>query len=542
MSTQMTSGRRGQRAAMAAALVVGLLTVGGAASAATPWTIDEFPILTAAGLPNEIVTGPDGNLWFTERSGAVVGRITPAGVVTEFPIADPDPRPEGIAAGPDGNLWVALRDANAIARVTPAGAMTLFPLPSSDAVPIDIALGSDGAMWFTERLGNRIGRISMTGAISEYTLPTGSARPTSITAGSDGAMWFVESNLDGIGRIAVDGTVTEFGLGATGLSLGDVVTGSDGAIWFTEQATNTIGRLALNGTVTRFTLPTPNSSPAGLALGPDGNVWFTERDGNAVGVISPAGSIAEFGVPTAGSGPFGITAGPDANVWFTGAFSDTIGRMNLPQADPPPDDPPPDDPPADVTPPSISIASPVDGVAVLGVSGITALDAMTASFTCIDEAGGSGLASCVGSVPNGSALDLSPGVHSLTVTAADNDGNAASLTHSYIVFASWKGKLDLPPAWSSVKAGTPIKVMFDIGGNEGTDLFGEGSPSSEPVDCLTGASLGGGSVASGDLKYKAHRYDWQWRTERAWKGTCRALTMDFAVGDGVAIQLLVRFS
>jgi streptogramin lyase len=517
---------------MAAAIVVGLLTVGGAASAATAWTIDEFPVFTPSGLPNEITQGPDGNLWFTERTGGVVGRITPAGVVTEFPIADPDPRPEGIAAGPDGNLWVVLRNANAIARVTPDGDMTLFPVPSPDSVPVDIALGSDGAMWFTERAGNRIGRVSMSGSMSEYPLPDGNPRPTSIASGPDGALWFIESNLDRIGRIAVDGTITDYDLGASGLSLGDVVTGADGAIWFTEQATNMIGRLALDGTVTGFVLPTPNSSPAGLALGPDGNVWFTERDGNAVGVISPAGSIAEFTVPTADSGPFGITAGPDANMWFTGAFSNTIGRLNLPTANPV----------VDVTPPSITIASPVDGVAVLGVTGTTARDAMTASFTCTDEEGGSGLASCVGSVANGSALDLSPGIHSLTVTASDNDGNVASVTHSYVVFASWKSKLNLPPAWSKVRAGQPIKVTFNIGGNLGKDIFATGSPSSEPVDCLTGASLGSASAATGgDLKYRAHRYDWQWQTVRAWKGTCRALTLDFAIGDGAAIRLLVRF-
>jgi hypothetical protein len=368
--------------------------------------------------------------------------------------------------------------------------------------------------------------------MTEYLLPAGNPRPTSIASGPDGAMWFIESNLDRIGRIAVDGTTTDYGLGATGLILGDIVTGADGALWFTEQGTNAIGRLALDGTVTRFTLPTTNSSPAGLALGPDGNVWFTERDGNAVGAITPAGSIAEFTVPTADSGPFGITAGPDANMWFTGAFSNTIGRLNLPHAGPT----------TDVTPPSITIASPVDGVAVLGVTGITARDAMTASFTCADEAGGSGLASCVGSVPNGSALDLSPGVHSVTVTAADNDGNVASVTHSYIVFASWKSKLDLPPAWSKVKAGLRVKVAFDIGGNQGQNIFAAGSPSSEPVDCVTGESLGGGSAAGGDLKYRARRYDWQWQTDRAWKGTCRALTLDFAIGDGAAIQLLVRFS
>jgi virginiamycin B lyase len=182
MRTRRISRGRGWRTALAAALILATLTIDGSTSSATPWTIDEFPVLTPAGLPNEIVTGPDGNLWFTERTGGVVGRISPTGVMTEFPIADPDPRPEGIAAGPDGNLWVALRNANAIARVTTAGDMTLFPVPTSDAVPVDIALGSDGAMWFTERTGNRIGRISMAGAISEYVLPAGNPRPTSIAS------------------------------------------------------------------------------------------------------------------------------------------------------------------------------------------------------------------------------------------------------------------------------------------------------------------------------------------------------------------------
>jgi streptogramin lyase len=518
MSTQRVGGRRGRRAAMAAALVVAFLTVGGVANAATPWTIDEFPVLTPSGLPNEITTGPDGNLWFTETTAAVVGRITPSGVVTEFPIAHPDPRPEGIAAGPDGNLWVALRNADAVARVATSGAMTIFPV-RQDAVPVDIALGADGAMWFTERLGNRIGRISVTGAVTEYVLPAGNPRPTSIAAGPDGAMWFVERNLDRIGRIAVDGTITDFGLGATGLSLGDVVTGSDGAIWFTEQATNNIGRLALDGSVTRFTLPRLNSSPAGLALGPDGNVWFTERDGNALGLITPAGAITEFG--PAGSGPFGITAGPDGNVWFTGALSNTIGRMNLP---------------SDVTAPRITILSPADGTAAL------ADEALVASYACADEPGGSGLASCLGSVPNGSALDLSPGVHSVTVTATDNSGNTASLTHSYIVFERWTGKLALPPAWSTVKAGPSAKVGFDLGGNLGLDVFAPGSPSSARVDCATGASLGAGTAANGALKFSGGRYTWTWSTQRSWAGTCRALTMDFAVGDGLAIQLFVRFS
>ncbi len=47
--------------------------------------IDEFP---AAGSPSGLATGPDGNLWFTQETGNMIGRMTPGGVVTGlFPIS-----------------------------------------------------------------------------------------------------------------------------------------------------------------------------------------------------------------------------------------------------------------------------------------------------------------------------------------------------------------------------------------------------------------------------------------------------------------------
>ena len=40
--------------------------------------------ITAGAVPDVIVAGPDGNLWFTEIGADRVGRITPGGAVTEF--------------------------------------------------------------------------------------------------------------------------------------------------------------------------------------------------------------------------------------------------------------------------------------------------------------------------------------------------------------------------------------------------------------------------------------------------------------------------
>jgi streptogramin lyase len=69
-------------------------------------TITEFPIPTVGGSPISITTGRDGALWFTERIGNKIGRITTAGVITEFPIpTDSVSLPRGITSGPDGALW-----------------------------------------------------------------------------------------------------------------------------------------------------------------------------------------------------------------------------------------------------------------------------------------------------------------------------------------------------------------------------------------------------------------------------------------------------
>ena len=53
--------------------------------------------------PEDITTGPDGALWFTNFANGRIGRITIAGDVTTF--ADPAGNvdlPDGITTGPDG--------------------------------------------------------------------------------------------------------------------------------------------------------------------------------------------------------------------------------------------------------------------------------------------------------------------------------------------------------------------------------------------------------------------------------------------------------
>ena len=131
--------------------------------AVPPTTFTEFSVPTASAGPYDIVTGPDGYLWFTEEVGNKIGRIGTDGTVTnEFSISAgvATPEPSGIAVGPDGNLWFVEANGNRVDRITPAGVITPFTVPTSNAFLEDIVAGPDGNLWFTEGGGNKIGRIT----------------------------------------------------------------------------------------------------------------------------------------------------------------------------------------------------------------------------------------------------------------------------------------------------------------------------------------------------------------------------------------------
>lgn len=65
-------------------------------------------------------------MWFTDGDADAIGRITSAGTVTEFSSGlTSDANPKGIVAGPDGNLWFTEKSRpGRIGRITPSGAIT----------------------------------------------------------------------------------------------------------------------------------------------------------------------------------------------------------------------------------------------------------------------------------------------------------------------------------------------------------------------------------------------------------------------------------
>jgi streptogramin lyase/photosystem II stability/assembly factor-like uncharacterized protein len=287
--------------------------------------INEFTVPTANSSPDMITAASDGNLWFTERSGNKIGRITTAGVITEFPIPTVGSLPTFIAAGPDGNLWFAESTANQIGRITPSGVITEFAISTAGSTPTGIAAGPDGNLWFDEKTANNIGRITPSGVITEFAIPTANSTPVFITAGPDGNLWFTEAIGNKIGRITTAGVVTEFPIPTASSHPLGIATGPDGNLWFAETYGNKIGRITTSGVITEFPVPTAGGNPLDIATGPDGNLWFGEN-GNTIGRITTSGVITEFTTTTTQSNP-AITAGPDGNLWFTEYDNNKIGQL-----------------------------------------------------------------------------------------------------------------------------------------------------------------------------------------------------------------------
>ena len=111
----------------------------------------------------------------------------------------------------------------------------------------------------------------------------------------------------------------------------------------------------------------------------------------------------------------------------------------------------------------------------------------------------------------------------------------------------WSGLL--PPIKAEVtnvaKAGTAVPIKFSLFGNEGLNVIAEGYPQTQRVSCNT--SLPESNVeptvnpGSSSISYNSQTdtYTYVWKTQKAWAGTCRALTL--RVTDGNQQTVLFRF-
>ncbi|MCI0605973.1 M36 family metallopeptidase [bacterium] len=112
-------------------------------------------------------------------------------------------------------------------------------------------------------------------------------------------------------------------------------------------------------------------------------------------------------------------------------------------------------------------------------------------------------------------------------------------------FQGFFGSVKNPPKLNRVKAGSTVPVVFSLSGNQGTDIFASGFPSSHQMDCDTQAPLDSPEPtlpAGNGLSYDptTDRYTYRWKTQGDWlSGSCRELTVK--LNDGTTHRAFFRF-
>jgi hypothetical protein len=166
--------------------------------------------------------------------------------------------------------------------------------------------------------------------------------------------------------------------------------------------------------------------------------------------------------------------------------------------------------------PRIDVAVPASGASyTLGSTNF-------AAYSC-DDGAGSGVVSCSGSAPNGALLDTSTtGSKQLTITAADRFGNVATRTVTYAVYSFSGFELPISSGLNRTQAASAVAVKFKVVGVPGTLTL-----ASARVDCATLSPVGAAStvaiVAAGQVHYN-------WKTDKAYDGTCRSLLVMLSNG------------
>jgi hypothetical protein len=130
------------------------------------------------------------------------------------------------------------------------------------------------------------------------------------------------------------------------------------------------------------------------------------------------------------------------------------------------------------------------------------------------------------------------GIYQVTVTVTDKYGGSGRATFTVRVVFPFSGffqPVDNPPVLNQVNAGRSIPVKFSLGGNRGLAILAPGSPTStqfvcdasdpiDPVEQTTASNSG--------LTYDAatKTYTYNWKTNKAWAGTCRQFTLKLIDG------------
>jgi hypothetical protein len=126
------------------------------------------------------------------------------------------------------------------------------------------------------------------------------------------------------------------------------------------------------------------------------------------------------------------------------------------------------------------------------------------------------------------------GTTTVNATATDAAGNTSSCSFTVTVLYNFTGffsPVDNMPVLNTVNAGRAIPVKFNLSGNKGLNIFAPNHPVSGTIACNSTAPLNEVeetlTAGSSSLSYDASSgtYNYVWKTDAAWAGTCRQLVV-----------------
>ncbi|HZG52510.1 MAG TPA: PxKF domain-containing protein, partial [Pyrinomonadaceae bacterium] len=175
------------------------------------------------------------------------------------------------------------------------------------------------------------------------------------------------------------------------------------------------------------------------------------------------------------------------------------------------------------------ISCPADIVVTLPANSPATSVPVSFNPTASDSCGTVGVATS-----HASGASFPVGTTVVNATATDQSGNTSSCSFNvtvHYVFTGFFPPISNLPVLNTVKAGSTIPIKFSLSGNKGLNIFAADSPASGVVGCNSSdpavdiTQVDAPSVSSLSYDAGSDRYHYNWKTLKAWEGTCRQLVV-----------------
>ena len=372
--------------------------------------------------------------------------------------------PVGVAVDSSGKVYVVDSVNNRVQKFSAAGAyLTQWGSTGSGngqfVNPRGVAVDADGNVYVTDGNNHRVQMFTSTGTyVTQWgSSGTGNGQfnaPFGVAVDAAGNVYVTDYNLNRVQKFTSTGTfLTTWGTSGTGNGQFRTPTGvavdADGDVYVADWYNHRIQKFTSTGTfLTKWgTLGSGTGTgqftyPTGVAVDAAGNVYVTEAGNDRIQKFtSTVAYVTQWGTLGTGNGqfhaPYGVAVDASGNVYVADQLNDRIQKFGS----------------ADTTDPTVDLRTPADG-AVFDREEVVAAD-----YSCDDEAGGSGLDTCVGTVADGDPVDtLTLGSHEFSVIATDHEGNTRTVTHSYTVVA-----LGVEGTVTESPSGRPVEGVWVVG-------------------------------------------------------------------------------